>query len=575
METAETMGAAPTATHRSAQRAKGRALLPVGDKLEAAINAATIEAVTGRMHDAIVVGGGAAGGLAALLLTEAGLNVVVLDAGWRRSLVEAPWSRTAGAMVGAFANPKALRFLPPAVIWKGRRALKRFGAVRQPTQSTCYAWERLPEAFVDDKASPYLSEPGSDFSWYRAHTLGGRMVIPGHGRQYFRLAANDFAPADNHRPHWPFAADALDPWYAEVERRLGLSGRADGEGWQPDSLIKHGLELSPAETALHDAIHKRWPGAHAMLGRYAAPMPSLELAAASDRLKVRRGAMVRRIEVDGSGQTTGVTWHDRATGKLETAKAPLVFLCASSLETTRILMMSQSARSPNGLGGKSDALGRHLMDHVMQKAEGVGPGLAAEPNSPEDGRCTFLPRFNDRETGQVGIEAGFGVQVYQTSGMTGQSWFTAVAFAEMAPRADNRVTLDPERKDAWGAPVLRIACTHGEADLAAAADRARALADLAEITGTKLTRLDDKPALPGSAVHECGTARMGEDPAHSVLDPFNACWDAKGLYVTDGAAMPSQGFQNPTLTIMALTARAVDHALKARGAVVNQSATAA
>jgi choline dehydrogenase-like flavoprotein len=276
--------------------------------------------------------------------------------------------------------------------------------------------------------------------------------------------------------------------------------------------------------------------------------------------------MVRRIEVDGKGQTTGVRWHDRETGQLETAKAPLVFLCASSLETTRILMLSE-------LGARSDALGRYLMDHVMQKAEGVGPGLAGEPTSPEDGRCTFLPRFNDRENGRIGADAGFGVQVYQTSGMAGQSWFTAVAFAEMAPRSDNRVMLDHDRKDAWGAPVLRIRCSHGDTDLAHSAERARALSDLAEITGSKLSRLDIKPVAPGSAVHECGTARMGEDPAHSVLDPFNACWDARGLYVTDGASLPSQGFQNPTLTIMALTARAVDHALKAQGAVNAIAAT--
>lgn len=539
-------------------RARGRALLPTGDKLDDAIRAATLEAVTGRTHDAVVVGGGAAGGLAALLLAEAGLNVLVLDAGWRRTPLEAPWSRATGAMVSAFANPKALRILPPALIWKGRQALKKFGAVRQPVQSTCYAWERLPEAFVDDRTSPYLSEPGSDFSWFRAHTLGGRMVIPGHGRQYFRLARNDFAPASNDRPRWPFAPDALDPWYAEVERRLKLSGRTDGADWQPDSLIANALDLTPAETALHAAIRKQWPGAHAMLGRYAPPMPSLDLAAETGRIMVRRGAMVRRIDVDGAGQTTGVSWHDRATGKLETAKSPLVFLCASSLETTRILMMSE-------LGKQSDALGRNLMDHVMQKAEGVGPGLAGEPTSPEDGRCTFLPRFNDRETGKPGLDAGFGVQVYQTSGRPGQSWFTAIAFAEMTPRAENRVVLDPDRRDAWGAPVLRIRCTHGERDLAAAADRSAALKDLADLVGAKLTRLDERPAAPGSAVHECGTARMGEDAAHSVLDPNNQCWDARGLYVTDGASLPSQGFQNPTLTIMALTARACDHALRARG----------
>lgn len=558
---------------RSGPRApEGRALLPTDDRLEAAIRATTLEAATGRTHDAIVVGAGASGGLAALLLAEAGLNVLVLDAGWRKTPLEAPWSRTTGALVSMLANPAALRVLPPNLIWKGRQILKSFGRVRQPVQSTCYAWERLPEAFVDDKASPYTSGEGSDFSWFRAHVIGGRMVIPGHGRQYFRLGRGDFQPADNMRPRWPFAAETLDPWYESIERRLGLSGRPDGGDWQPDSQIARELQLSPAETALHEAIRKRWPGAHTMLGRYAAPLPSMEMAAATGRVLCRRGALVRRIEVDGSGRTTGVSWQDMETGKLQTAKAPLVFLCASSLETTRILMMSTSARSPSGLGGKSDALGRYLMDHVMQKAEGVGPALAGEPASPEDGRCTFLPRFNDRDLGRPNGGLGYGVQVYQTSGRPGQSWFTAIAFGEMTPRADNHVSLDPERRDAWGAPVLRIQCTHGEADLAATGARAKALDELAEITGTTLSRLDERPAPPGSAVHECGTARMGDDEPHSVLDPFNQCWDASGLYVTDGASLPSQGYQNPTLTLMALTARACDHALRARGVAASTGA---
>ena len=145
--------AAGAGLHRSG-RAAGRALLPTSEPLASAIAAAGMSAITACSHDAIVIGGGAAGGLAALLLTEAGLNVLVLDAGWRRNVLEAPWSRTTGAWVGAFANPRALRILPPALIWKGRQALKKFGAVRQPIQSTCYAWERLPEAFVDDRASP-------------------------------------------------------------------------------------------------------------------------------------------------------------------------------------------------------------------------------------------------------------------------------------------------------------------------------------------------------------------------------------------------------------------------------------
>lgn len=537
------------------------ALLPLSPALQKAIRNATLDKVNGS-HDAIVVGAGATGGLAALLLAEAGLNVLVLDAGWRKTIPSAPVTRGTGAFVSLLANPAALRILPPGLIWKGRQVLKKMGAVRQPIQSQCYAWERLPEAFVDDRDNPYVSADGERFSWFRAQLIGGRMVIPGHGRQYFRLSKTEFAPTDGLSPKWPFAPEDLDPWYAEVERRLGLSGRRDGGGLIPDSDIRNTLTPTPAETALADKIRARWPNSHPMLGRYAAPMPSLDMAAATGRVMVRRGALARQILVE-NGKAAGVRFLDRETNQLQTAKSPLVFLCASTLETTRILMMS----SETGLTDRSEQLGRNLMDHVMQKAEGIGPALAAEPTSPEDGRCSFLPRFDLRSgNGDAGAnqgKRGFGVQVYQTSGQPGQSWFTAVAFGEMLPRAANRATLDASRKDAWGAPVLNISCNHGEHDIAAASDRAQALADLADITGTKLNRLDKTPASPGSAVHECGTARMGDDAANSVLDPFNQAWSARGLFVTDGSSMVSQGYQNPTLTLMALTARAVDHALGA------------
>jgi choline dehydrogenase-like flavoprotein len=162
-----------------------------------------------------------------------------------------------------------------------------------------------------------------------------------------------------------------------------------------------------------------------------------------------------------------------------------------------------------------------------------------------------------------GGDRGYGVQVYRWSAEPGKSHFTAVSFAEMTPRAENRVVLDAHRRDAWGFPVLRIQCRHNEAELGRAAQQCAALREISELMGVRLHRIDDKPAIPGSAIHECGTARMGESPSNSVLDANNECWEAKGLYVTDAAAFASQGMQNPTLTILALTARACDHAARA------------
>jgi choline dehydrogenase-like flavoprotein len=201
------------------------------------------------------------------------------------------------------------------------------------------------------------------------------------------------------------------------------------------------------------------------------------------------------------------------------------------------------------------------MDHVRLRAEGKGPPLLPGP-PPEQGRCLYLPLFNARDSSTPSPDRGFGVQIVRNLASNGQSYFLAVSFAEMLPRPENRVTLDPKRSDAWGIPVLHIDCSHSPTEVFRARDQASALRDLAEVAGVTLTQIDEAPAPPGSANHECGTARMGSDPANSVLDPHNQCWDAQGLYVTDGACFPSQGTQNPMLTILAITARACDHAIR-------------
>ena len=204
------------------------------------------------------------------------------------------------------------------------------------------------------------------------------------------------------------------------------------------------------------------------------------------------------------------------------------------------------------------------MDHVMVCAEGVGSHQPKERSS-EDGRCLYLPRFDARELAAPKHERGYGAQIYQFPVGGGHSYFYVYTFAEMLPRPQSRIALDRHRRDAWGIPVLHIDCAYDEPQLALARKQTRALQELAEVAGVSVRNIDKAPRPPGSAIHECGTARMGADPANSVLDPNNQCWDARGLYVTDGACFPSQGAQNPTLTILALTARACHHALIAMG----------
>ena len=513
-----------------------------GPALTAALHATTAAALRAAgTWDALVVGSGAAGGLAALLLAEAGLRVLILEAGAPRFPADSPWLRL---------GPAAMKILRQ----------------RQPIQSRCYAWRHDPEAFVDDLDCPYVTPPDRPFIWLRSRQLGGRLVVPRHGRQYYRLAPADFACSDALSPPWPLRERELDPWYAFVERRFGLSGMRDNLPWLPDSELSFVLSPSSAEAALQQAIVARWPGARPVLGRFAAPFDAREAAALTGRLLIRTGAIVREIEVDKSGRVAGVVWIDREDRSENRTQAKLVFLCASALESTRLLLLSRSARSPDGLGASSGALGRYLMDHVTVSASGWGEPILQEA-PPAPGRGLYLPRFDARELPAPLPGRGFGVQLYQYRWTAGgeQSYFLANSKAEMVPRPDNRVTLDPGRRDAWGIQVLRIDCTHGAEERVRAREQVAALRQLAEVAGVTLARIDEVPPAPGFGIHECGTARMGTDPANSVLDPHNQCWEADGLYVTDAACFPSQGTQNPTLTILALTARACNHAVEIAG----------
>jgi choline dehydrogenase-like flavoprotein len=534
--------------------------------LQAAIDAATInriEAPGG--FDAIVVGAGAAGGLAAMSLTRAGLKVLLLDAGWLSSFWKAPLRHLIWSVVGTAADPRLQSLLPPGVINFGRRALRVAGAIHQPIQSKCFAWELSPGSFIDDRENPYVNESGSRFDWFRAQQIGGRMIIPGHGRQYYRLSERDFSPDDTLSPQWPLAVGELDQWYEQVERELGLAGGTEHSPWVPDGRIAQVLTPSAAEAEVVELVERRWGAIQPILGRSAAPLAAIEYAAATTRLVCRRGAIVRDVQVDADGRASGVSWYDRATNRMQRACAPIVFLCASSLESTRILLSSGSASTPDGIGAASGVLGRCLMDHVLVSGQGVGGRLPDEPVQGEAGRCVYLPRFDLRDGATARRGRGYGVQIYRWSLGQGISYFNAVAFAEMAPRIENRVVLDQRRTDAWGLPVLRIACHHNDAELQLAKDQSAALGELGELLKVKFNQLNERPAPPGTAIHECGTARMGDSPDASVLDPHNQCWDASGLYVTDASAFPSQGAQNPTLTVLALTARACGHAVRELG----------
>lgn len=551
-------------------------------------------------YDAIVVGSGMTGGWAAKELTELGLRTLVLDAG--RPIVP---------------NKDFHEHTPPWEMPFRGLGDRRTVARRQAVQRNSVTFDEMSHQFwVDDVDNPYSTPHDKAFHWFRARQVGGKSII--WGRQVYRWSDLDFEAnlRDGVGVDWPIRYADIAPWYDHVERFIGVSGQAEGLAHLPDGPFLPPMAMSCVESHVRERMAAKFGrdrvltiGRAAVLterhnGRaachYCGPChrgcitrsyfssvnATLPAAEATGRLTLRPYSIARSLVLDErTNRVSGVLVVDARTRETREYTARVVFLCASALESARILLNSATSRYPNGLGNSSGQVGRNVMDHIKWGgASGTFDGWRDRQTIGQRPNGIYVPRFRNVTTRHPGFTRGYGFQ-----GGSGRAGWEASArapgiglafkerltrlgdwtmsfggFGEMLPNPNNRATLHPTLVDAWGIPTLHIECAWGENELAIHRDMNVTAAELLEAAGARDIRPDARgPSTPGNTNHEMGTARMGRDPKTSVLNGWNQTWDVPNVFITDGAFMASSGNQNPSLTYMALTARACHYAVDA------------
>jgi len=538
------------------------------------------------------------GGWAARELTEKGLRTLVLEAG-RPTIPEKDY----------------VEHVPPwEVKFHGMRDRRKLEE-EQPIQSLCYACDEWSSKFfVSDKENPYTVESGKPFRWIRGRQVGGRSIV--WGRQTYRWSDLDFEAnlRDGIAIDWPIRYADIEPWYDYVEEFIGISGEALGLPQLPDSKFLPPMELNPAEVVVKEAIAKKFApervltiGRAAILTRphngraachYCGPCErgcitrsyfssvnaTLPAAQKTGRMTLRPYSVVHSLSFDAkTRRVTGIRVIDAKTRATMEFRAKLIFLCASTLESARILFNSSTPEFANGLANSSGELGHNIMDHVKGGgATATIPGVEARHQAGKRPNGIYIPRFRNVKAKQNGFIRGYGLQggggrdgwqrgILQTgfgpdfkNSLTqpGPWHFNFQGYGECLPNLNNYAEIDKEKVDAWGIPTLKIHCAFGENEFALRKDMSIASAEMLEAAGAKdiVPFMDDDP--PGFSVHEMGAARMGRDPKTSVLNAHNQSHDIKNLFITDGGAMVSSSCVNPSLTYMALTARACDYAVK-------------
>ena len=553
-----------------------------------------------KIYDAIVVGSGATGGWAAKALTERGMTVLVLEAGRKLDPEK------------DFTEHK----FPYDMKYHGSIAPSSSWAPRQPIQSQCYAANEYGHhLFVDDIDNPYTTPEEKKFMWIRGRHVGGRSIT--WGRQSYRYSDYEFKAGerDGYDQPWPISYKDLEPYYDQVENFVGISGSVENLAQLPDSKFLPAMKMTCGEQLLKKGVEKNFKNRKVIIGRaailtkfhqgraachycghcdrgcstssyFSSPGSTLPSAAATGRMTLRPHSVVREILVDtNTGKAKGVRVIDQLSKKDFEVLGKVVVLCASTLESTRIMLNSKSRQHPNGLGNSSGVVGHYLMDHVFPiGVRGIVNQVRGQEYDYSDGRANgiYVPKFrNVLDDKQSKFIRGYGMQGNATMGYDfqrakGINGFGATlkqqvreapnevnfflgCWGEMLADYKNHARIDDKKVDAWGIPALHIDCKHGDNEKAMMKDMLETTSEMAQAAGFEITAKIEQAALPGFCIHEVGTARMGADKKTSALNQWNQSWDVSNLFVTDGAAFTSGGCANPTLTMMAITLRACDH----------------
>lgn len=558
-----------------------------------------IDAAKDATYDAIVIGSGISGGWAAKELTEKGLRVLILERGKPLDHVE--------GYETALKAPWELKY-------NGRLTIEQVES--HPKLSRDKPYNEMTEKYWFNDSDSLYKEV-KRFDWYRPNIVGGKSIM--WGRQSYRWSDLDFEAnaREGVAIDWPIRYKDIEPWYTYVEKFAGISGEKLGLPQLPDSEFLPPMEMYHIEKEVRKRLEKNFPGRTMTIGRvanlskaaeaqlgvgrspcmyrnkcaqgcpfgayFSTQSSTLPPAMKTGRLTLRPDSIVTEIVYDEASQrATGVRVRDSVTNQDREYFARIVFVCASAISSTALLMNSVSKRFPNGLGNDSGELGHNLMDHHFRTgADGVWEGDLDRYYYGRRANGIYIPRYQNIGQDKRDYLRGFGYQ----GGASREGWKRNVAelnfgadfkaeltkpgrwtmgfagFGETLPYHENRMYLDPTTKDKWGMPVVVFDAEIRDNEKKMRLDMANDAKEMLESSGLKEVKTHDQGAYLGMAIHEMGTARMGRDPKTSVLNANNQVHAVKNIFMTDGACMTSAACVNPSLTYMALTARAADFAV--------------